>query len=430
MLTTCRQQSDRRARNRLAQQQSRKRRLAADEAQRQRVQLLEDVVEEMCSLLVGVVDKLLETEAIVREHPPVAGVLKVSMARILKLANKAAEAGFHHTRGGTGAEQKPSDDHRMDDVLPVPDTRLLAPQSSLGTSSGGASPERDLGSGYVYQPLTATINDDALHGPPDSMNAQLTLSSPDSNFSLLSQPFGNGWFSLSASMLKPGDAPPQFPPTLIDAFTIRLLRTSLVRGYFVLAGAPDIPPGETERVFGGSLRSRTREDLLFSIRWVLGPGKDHIYRASGAMWENIPLLLQKAGLGEDGTDFVTTVDIQDRLLELGATMLDLDTMEVTDPSSYSRVRSMPATAALFPGDHDAKSTTSSDSESSAHSWSYVDFFATRRPDKREPPPTKLRISVPMLISALVPIGVCVSRGPVFPREKMWSALESAITAIF
>lgn len=374
-------------------------------------------------MLVGMVDKMLETEAIVKEHPPLAGALKTSMSRILKLANKAADVGFHHEAIPSFEpleDARPSEDH----IEASTSSSLPALDDVYGSNNHRDVPSEDPNTNFEFNqrwlPTTETADKSLQISPvlghPNTYSTGLGLSAS-------SLPFGYSWFDYAPPNFKQKKPilPTRPSATALDAFTSRLLRTALTRGYFALSGIAELPPGEAQRIFAGSLRVRSRDDLLSSIRWLLGPGKSHMYHASGATWGSFQNLLQSAGLGQDGTVYLSTVDVQTQLLDLGATMVDSDTIE------FRRAPDLGPQYGFTSANNESM-TASSDTEAS-EPLAFIDFFATHHPEPRENPSSKMRISVPILIASLVEIGVCVSRGPVYPRHQVWAAVESsAVTA--
>lgn len=234
---------------------------------------------------------------------------------------------------------------------------------------------------------------------------------------------------LPASMDTP-DWSTQQPQTVLasDSFACRLVYSSLAMGYLVLSHAREAPPVTSEdldRIFGLTLRSRSREDVLVKMRWLLGPGRAELYRAADMPCGRFgdeefshrdlnPEVDDLRGCPLDDPSqsrFLSVVGVEKQLLALGARIVDAETLElnITSPLTLSLDSPHPRPA-------------------QPDSWSFVDFFA-RSSVPSQANSLTLRLSVSLLVSNLSHQAVCLIRGPGFPRDQLGKAIEASIIAV-
>ncbi|RYP38433.1 hypothetical protein DL768_010783 [Monosporascus sp. mg162] len=312
----------RREQNRQAQHAFRQRRKIAEDAQRHRIQQLEDSVEEMSNLLIGFCDEMIGTEEIARQ-PRLMARLQVSMARALVLARSVSSTDEDITTLETEDVQ---DNRRKKAGCPakqpqrrITDSRLLQP-SSYDRPSFAESPNADASPAFTVSTW------DSLHG---EMGSELLTTLP-----LIEQ----GWPQT------------QQPESNTISFALRLVKVTLSQACLYLNGDLYLPTEEFERAFGSSLRHRTRDQLLAYLRWLLGPGKNEMHKATGINWNAIcatgagvnsglfwPAPDQWSGTRDTlvySSDqdlqpgFMTAVAVQEQLRSLGAKDLDSDIMEL------------------------------------------------------------------------------------------------------
>ena len=339
------------------------------------------------------------------------------MATILRLANKATSSPCEDAVHGQTDGQTSSAASLTFSESP---SSANASQADNDTSRNG-EPDRDVAMMDGY-----SRDSDTMKKPP--LLAVTAPEMPLNNLraALAAQSFGNGWSTTCFPAFSKAGPPSlttpicNFPPTILDAFTLRLLRTALLHGYLILKDESVFSRPQPPREFAHALQLRSRESLIEGMEFVLGPGHSHMFRASGATWKSVPELIKRSGLSADGTGYLTTVDVQEELISKGARMIDAETMEIGgEPALYNSHNLL-----------SSKSTPASSISSTLDAdepRSYVDFFATRQPQIHQPPPCKLWVSVPLLISTLTQLGVCVSQGPVFPVHALWAAVAASVT---
>uniref|UniRef100_A0A0B7JUA5 BZIP domain-containing protein n=1 Tax=Bionectria ochroleuca TaxID=29856 RepID=A0A0B7JUA5_BIOOC len=81
----------RRQKNREAQNAFRRRKQVAEQAQQHRLRRLEQVIEEMSCVFMGVFDQMLQTESIVVQHPGLVANLRESITKVLQLAKEVVD---------------------------------------------------------------------------------------------------------------------------------------------------------------------------------------------------------------------------------------------------------------------------------------------------------------------------------------------------
>ncbi|KAM5353614.1 hypothetical protein ACJ41O_000264 [Fusarium nematophilum] len=276
---------ERKERNRQAQHAFRQRRHASEDAQRRRIQHLENTVEEMSNVLIGFCDEMIGTEEIARQ-PRLMARLQRCTAQALVLARSVSNTAAHRETEGDG---------RKMDQYPTknPDRRVGDSRSPQASSRHRAE---------ATTPLIEQVWLQTHHYELDT----------DSSFPL------------------------------------RLVETTISRACLYLNGDVYIAADDMERAFGSSLRLHTRQQLLAHMRWLLGPGKDEMHQATGINWStawtrgaggsSTDLFWPSAEDSSPGTDddsedlqpeLLTALGVQEQLQSLGAKVLGSDLMELS-----------------------------------------------------------------------------------------------------
>jgi hypothetical protein len=191
---------------------------------------------------------------------------------------------------------------------------------------------------------------------------------------------------------------------------------SLTYGLTLITTAP---LGAIQREFGTSLSYRRREDIVASLHWALGSGRQYVY---DFIYNSAKSIVQGDGSSDvlslkgpmerglsstENSEFLTVVDVYALLRGLGARNVSTDVMEI---QITNRIMSR-------------KTPSSATGTGSGRSW------LSSAPLPSEPTPVKMQLNVPILMSRLVHIGVCFETGPGYPREEVWKAIEASQTML-
>ncbi|KAK0719366.1 hypothetical protein B0H67DRAFT_572975, partial [Lasiosphaeris hirsuta] len=253
----------RRARNREAQLVFRIRKQASQQSQEQKIKQLESTIERMSSAFLGLADNMLQSSAVIRDRDLMQKLGKTT-ENIINLARSLeGENDEHDTPSPTPAEQNTGSDMAM-------------------ATSPPAWPD----------PPTFPL----IFPPPADASYQLHWSAagPSDPVPALLNPniFGNGWFdqvATSYTALPP--LTPSPPSTADNPLGFKIIHTTLQVIYHALFGSPH-PPTVTNdtarRVFAYSLRYHSRDEILFNIRWFLGPGYLEMYRLGNISFSGGP----------------------------------------------------------------------------------------------------------------------------------------------
>ncbi|KAM0553208.1 hypothetical protein ACHAPJ_007495 [Fusarium lateritium] len=396
----------RRERNREAQQQFRKRRQATEAARLQRLKRLEGVIERMSTVMVDFADKMLQ-EDVLHRNPALTTDVQDVITNVLALAN---EAGDPEEKYAPDSESPPgtSPDNK-DDA-----SKRRKTGSAVHTSESYSTPT-DLpfrldqhDTAFITQPPSEYTQ--AINNPPVTYAATI----PDT--AACSQ----------LAFLPPSTLPPSLGPILWSSskplspasFSYKLTQSCFTVGFLVLNKSPNspLPFSEESRMFGSTLRFRERNEMMLKMQWLLGPGKREFVHAAelpwgGRFWDQEfsgdDLSSASHVVSNSPQQFMSVVGIEKQLVALGARMLDRDTLELDIGSPVNQ----PVPEQLQP-----------------ESWSFVNFFP---PELLQPNsnPTRIRVSMSLLVANLTRICVCLMKGPGFPRRELRRVIvESAVTA--
>lgn len=364
---------------------------------------LEEVIEEMSSIFLGNVDEMLLSKAASQDANLVTNV-RGSVAKILSLAKEVA--GADEEGSPSGAERSSSPE-----------------EGSHSSSSGGSVTEAS--------PITPM----ALPGmlcPPASC-----IQLPQQQHKLPPQIYGNGWFT-HTELLDYGTNPVRLSP---DSFPLRLVDTSVAKAYLALLSSPEVLDimSDAYRIFNASLHYRTREELLYKMRWLLGPGKSNMHLAANAVYgdphrkTNFPIestgaidvfaASQMPFAGDAKEKFVNAMDVYRQLERLGAKMVDRDTIEIIVPCPAANVGTHPMANAML-----ELNAMLNSNDQSRGAWGYIGDF----PSSATPGMTiiTMRLSASLLIESLCHVSTCLARGPGYPKHQICRAVETAVTMVY
>lgn len=360
----------RRERNRRAQQVFRQRRQASKEAQRCRIQQLENTVEELSNVIISFCDEMIGTEEVAREQRLMARLQRCT-AQALVLARSASNTNANYTAREIEDDEQKTEEYKY--PTKKPNQKIV--DSTLPRASSCHS-------------------HDSAHAmtPPLIDQAWLQTHQHDMDTS--------------------------------SSFPLHLVETTLSRAYLYLNGDVHIAAEDMERAFGHSLRLHTHQQVLAHLRWLLGAGKDKMRQATGINWsikawadggDSTDLFWPFKEDGSIGTDdgseddsqpeFLTALGVQEQLESLGAKVLDSDLMEL----SISGYESLQIYSSADSGPASLGAVRPARAPSSVGSAALIVWLNTS-----------------LLTTNLADLAMCLEKGPVYPRHGVARAVEASV----
>lgn len=98
--------------------------------------------------------------------------------------------------------------------------------------------------------------------------------------------FGNGWMMLLPPMANISSHEFSQRKALDSPFSLQIALTALRAGYEALIETKDTSQAAIQQTFGHVLQFRTREEILFNLRWYLGPGMGEIHQVALVSFNN------------------------------------------------------------------------------------------------------------------------------------------------
>ncbi|KAH8672310.1 hypothetical protein BGZ61DRAFT_508905 [Ilyonectria robusta] len=358
-----------RERNRQAQHDFRLRRQAAEAATQRRLEHLENTIEEMSKVFIGFCDDMLSTKELASQ-PHLMARLQHSTTRVLALARSVSTTTkTSAARESEGDGNDIQDGARDEEKLPKMPSRRKTADSTLPQVS-------------CQRPSVAVVGQAQMHT-----------------------------HEFDAS-----------------SFAVQLVKATLSHASLALNGDIYIRAEDMERAFGSMLRIRTRQQLATSMRWMLGPGRDAMYQATGINWNpgstrgaegySYSVLPHKHGHystsdADSSSDnfndrpeqpeFLTALGVQEQLQSLGAKVLSPDTMELSISGSGS---------------------TGSDTR--RPSSNFLAFPTANALGLAAPARLVLRLNTFLLATNLSHGAKCLGKGPVYPRHGIAKAIEASV----
>ena len=226
---------------------------------------------------------------------------------------------------------------------------------------------------------------------------------------------------------KPGEFP----------FAFRLVHTTLQMAHNALAGSPLMPPDTARRIFLYSLRHHSRAELLFNIRWFLGPGYLEMYRLGNVSYatSSFASVFQDARHNIGDLNLAVDVDaVQDLVIRTHSLTLVDPFLNANDVELYLRGKGIKhpdsGDIAAVRGDGAASLTSNSTPRSAEvpvllasanlqhHLFNFDAFFPDTEPT--------VVISQNLLLKNLTDISVCLASDPGYPRGLHDQAIAASV----
>lgn len=395
-----------------------------DVQQEKRIEILEDALDETLSLYISLSDVIVGLDVFSTQHPQVLRDLQRSTTRILEIAKRVDS--FQQVSMNYSA--KPPNE--------AEETELRTPTSEIASTELLSS----LSSNRQSDPESFTkIEVDPLPNASILQTVGLVETGGMNHWSM------SDWRLPTPirGTLEFQSQPQYQPPSLqceqlmrkLNCFASKVVQATLSQAYSVLFASEWVLSEDVYRIFGSTLRIRSREKILCDLGWLLGPGKTSLPHASGYLWKHASKndmprpwagssLLDEVCLEvESDADLthqpsvcqprlLTVLGVVQELARLEARIVDNDTMEIT----LSEQRPLPSvqSSISLDGAVDDPYMPISDSDHSTDVSKEV---------------LKLRLSIPRLTRNLALAGTCAKTGPVYARNDIAKAVEAAIIIV-
>ncbi|KAK1465118.1 hypothetical protein CMEL01_12473 [Colletotrichum melonis] len=385
-------QKIRRERNREAQQVFRRRRQAADAKQKERIERLENVVENMTLLFIDLFDEVIGNKGVLKKQEDLLALFQDSAMQLKTMVQPITDTDDDNDDGNPNSGTTRSTDiHER----PICSTSASLSQHSTLKQNAGA-PDR----------LSSSKNNSGgeVDGTPaEGMRAQPNVE----HLEALDMPH----ISTTRSNL-----PSQ-------AFCLQLLEATLSQACLILAGCLPVSPVDFQTIFGITLQYRSREEQLSQVRCLLG--SDTAKRLAAGMspresrrgWRDQHSLQLGFGLVAEyeadvvhGNDlppgFLTALQVQKQLQSLGARKRGSNILEV---SITSAVESPDITAHVF-GSTLYERTPQT-----------TDFGIAKA--------LTFQLNVSLLIANLTSSAKCFLTGPAYSQLGFFKAVEASMISV-
>ncbi|KAH0527547.1 hypothetical protein TsFJ059_002540 [Trichoderma semiorbis] len=288
----------------------------------------------------------------------------------------------------------------------------------------------------------------AITGPDPDINIQATCNPlPPSNHGVGEQEhnynppvqnvLGNGWmghFPLPNGGASVGGTRQNSQP---DSLSIKIIHFAMRRAYFALVAAGSPAHSLALWAFKFSLQQRSREEVLLTLRWVLGPGHATLHQLAKRPLEaldapkNVPTLhslVDEAAMQSfkdlyprETEPFLSAQDVQELLVYNGLRYIDNDVLELSIQIDADGRWVMP-----FPEVRPIRQPS--------HFINPDVFFPSSRATtrsqggvgSRSPRMTHIYISQSTFLYHLSSFTVCLAHGPAFVRACVQQVIKASL----
>ncbi|RDW68085.1 hypothetical protein BP6252_09481 [Coleophoma cylindrospora] len=314
---------------RKAQQAHRTRQQEFKLAQEQKIVTLEGIIEQMSSIFGNFADSLLES-GMLRRDPNSLNELYTTMNLFVAVARRAEKVSGEALDIVTGPMFS---DHT--------DTSIVAPNQH--TSPYGSKTQQTLDDHIPAEWQDTYQSSQNFADPERPQFSSMTTS----RLLPLSTVFGNGWPSqipTHAISLRKSSSSAQLEQPNEHSIALKLVQGTLNIAYDSLLHDFHNPTAIARRMFRYALLTHSREELLFSLRWFLGPGYREIHRLRHASFGDSSDQDDQPGLASNhllrpevdffveqinARPFLSASEIEEYLLKKGASFLDPHRMEIS-----------------------------------------------------------------------------------------------------
>ncbi|KAK1674045.1 hypothetical protein BDP55DRAFT_716925 [Colletotrichum godetiae] len=306
----------RRERNREAQQVFRKRRQAADVAQKQRIERLESVVENMTLLFIDLFDEVIGNKGVLKQREELLALFQDSATQLKTMVQSVIDSDDDDNASPSPEFTQPINIHESPSCSTSASTSRKCPPSQDSLASERSSPSKGIIGGKFGATPTAFTPAPAYDtGGVETIGLPYVQTTTSNRSS--------------------------------QAFCLQLLEATLSQAYLILADCLPISPDDFHNTFGATLLYRTREEHLGQVRCLLSSDINRKRLAAGMPpreavrgWQDQNGLQLGLGLAADyeadavhgknlPPGFLTALGVQKQLQDLGARRLGSNTLEVS-----------------------------------------------------------------------------------------------------
>ncbi|PTB41077.1 hypothetical protein M441DRAFT_69495 [Trichoderma asperellum CBS 433.97] len=347
----------RRQRNRKAQRLFRLRRQAAHANYEKNMVHIEGALEQMAGTFLDFTNGILQSP-LIRQDPALVSKLQSATNSIL-----------HLCQGGSSLDGSPEDSQENSDIN-TPNGRPLSSSTSddVGTPHGNEQPSQTLDNMLLdfhsFNQPTPALQSTSHHPTHPALQPGSNASAARFNpfIKLHSSPirniFGNGFMSLPpinfTDCSRTGYMLHTYPSE--ESFSIMITRASLQHAYDSILSDEYATSAVVDRIFGFTLKFRSREEILMVLRWYLRPQTSEIFRLATAEFDDYLVAQYYHGIatsqysGIDGvfngggldpsnrrasspsnqSRILNSYQIEQWLLACGMRHLDFDTIELKE----------------------------------------------------------------------------------------------------
>lgn len=370
----------------------RKRRQAADVAQKERIERLENVVENMTLLFIDLFDEVIGNKGVLKKQEDLLALFQDSAMQLKTMVQPITDTDDDKDDGNPNSGTTRSTDIHERHIHPT--SASLTQPSTLRQNAG--APDR-------LSPSKSNSGGEVDGTPAEGMPAPPNIE------------------HLEALDMPPIPTTRPTPPS--QAFCLQLLEATLSQACLILAGCLPVSPVDFQTIFGITLQYRSREEQLSQVRCLLG--SDTAKRLAAGMspressrgWRDQHSLQLGFGLVAEyeadvvhGNDlppgFLTALQVQKQLQSLGARKRGNNTLEV---SITSPVESPDVTA------HVVRSTLYERTPQT------TDFGIAKA--------LTFQLNVSLLIANLISSAKCFLTGPAYSQLGFFKAVEASMISV-
>ncbi len=400
-----------REKNRRAQNLFRARKEAAQVEQDSRISQLEEVIDKLGSAFATLSERVLQS-SLAKTDPHLCGELRNSIQDVLALTR-------YHTHPPTGEDLSGSGNEETQSAQSFDLTPLVA------------------------EPITALLPElwNASNGMavPDrfSQAAELNyIQTLNGNSQIPRNVFTNGWLSTLPLPYTSSAARGVQGGFFGHDLTNRIVHSTLFYVYHILHDSENSSSGLANEIFNHSLKAHSREELLYNIRWFLGPGQGEMHRLSTAGTVELPTLNPIVDVGALGSigphtesdmthrHLLTAHGVEEYLTSRMVRRVDEDTLEIWGAADADGAyEDQPADLV----------------KSASSNFFNMDLFFPSTPSRseQEVAPRQVPLDLPtvrfsesIFLRGLANSSLCLTYGPSYRMDRIKLIIREATTDVF
>ncbi|KAL5320837.1 hypothetical protein ACEPPN_011647 [Leptodophora sp. 'Broadleaf-Isolate-01'] len=329
---------ERRAQIRRAQEAFRLRKLAATRSLEDKIESLQACVRDMSTIFLELSDSMIQSD-VLHQDPAIGQNLISATSKFISLAKTAVDD-LEDTADVASEEIIKASDRETAHSQPQPPS-MTSPRLLNKQRPASAFPAADFSVPEDFNPVPETL--------------------------LKKEIFGNGWFGLQPEILSKLSTTNATDMSRLDSsFSVTLLQTTLSIAYECLMDTTGTYYPITKDMYQFALLYHSREELLFNLRWFLGPGLPTLRALGRAVFGyNSSLSMQYLNAVSSGMEpkilnplvdalalveaqkkfpivqYLNAFDVEDYIISKGAFHIDRDVicLRVSEDDRFSQAKS-------------------------------------------------------------------------------------------